>query len=138
MKLLLLPVRFVQLFTQAKSFKHNPIIGSLILNRCGLHVIRIVLAQSIMRLRFQMLGFGIDKDLKRSYFKDGFMVIENAMSEQSFQQIKNQVRSVDAEVRECRQGDTLTLAPCLPASATCLCTSLPQAKTVDRYRIYKP
>jgi len=108
MKLLLLPVWFVQLFTQAKSFKNNPIIGSLVLNRCGLHVIRIILAQSIMRLRFEMLSIGMDKNLKKSFLNDGYMVIENAMSEQRFQQIKNQVKSVDAEVRECQQGDTLT------------------------------
>jgi len=108
MKLLLLPVRFVQLFTQAKSFKSNPFIGSLFLNRCGLHVIRIVLAQSIMRLRFEMLGLGIDKELKRAYFKDGYMVVENALSEALFQQIKNQVKTVDAQVRECKQGDPLT------------------------------
>jgi len=108
MKLLLLPVRFVQLFTQAKSFKNNPIIGSLVLNRCGLHVTRIVLAHMIMRLRFAMLGIGIDKSLKKSFYKDGFIVIENAMSEQRFQQIRNQVKSVDAQVRECKQGDTLT------------------------------
>ncbi len=108
MKLLLLPVWFLQLFTQAKSFKNNPVIGSLVLNRCGLHVVRILLAHSIMRLRFAMLGIGVDKDLKKSFYKDGFMVIENAMSEQRFQQIKNQVKSVDAQVRECRQGDTLT------------------------------
>jgi len=94
MKLLLLPVWFMQLFTQAKSFKKNPVIGSLVLNRCGLHVIRIVLAQSIMRLRFEILGIGIDKALKKSFLKDGFMVIENAMSEQRFTQIKNQVKSV--------------------------------------------
>lgn len=108
MKLLLLPVWFMQLLTQAKSFKNNPVIGSLLLNRCGLHVIRIVLAHAIMRLRFAMLGIGIEKDLKKSFYRDGFMVIENAMSEQRFQQIKNQVRSVDAQVRECKQGDTLT------------------------------
>jgi len=108
MKLLLFPVWFMQLFTQAKSFKNNPVIGSLVLNRCGLHFIRIVLAHSIMRLRFAMLGMGVDRDLKRSFYNDGFMVVENAMSEQLFQQIKNQVRSVDAQVRECKQGDTLT------------------------------
>jgi len=108
MKLLLLPVWFVQLFTQAKSFKNNPIIGSLILNRCGLHVARIVLAQSIMRLRFEILGFWVDKHLKQSFYKDGFIVVENALPELQFQQIKNQVKLVEAEVRECQQGDTLT------------------------------
>ncbi len=108
MKLLLIPVWFVQLFTQAKSFKNNPIIGSLILNRCGLHVARIVLAQSIMRLRFEMLGISVDKQLKNNFYNNGYMVIENALPDAHFQHIKNEVQAIDAEVRECHQGDTLT------------------------------
>ena len=108
MKLLLFPVWIIQLFTQAKSFRSNPVIGSLLLNRCGLHVVRIVLAQSIMRLRFEMLGMGVDKTLKQSFYRDGYMVIENALPDAQFQQIKNEVANIDAEVRECLQGDTLT------------------------------
>jgi len=108
MKLVLIPVWIVQLFTQAKSFRSNPVIGSLLLNRCGLHVARIVLAQGIMRLRFEMLGTGIDKSLKQSFFHDGYMVIENALPKEQFEKIKSEVAAIDAEVRECQQGDTLT------------------------------
>ncbi len=108
MKLLMLPVWFVQLFTQAKSFKSNRIIGSVLLNRCGLHVARIVLAQSIMRLRFELLGFGIDKQQKRAYFRDGFIVVKDALPQEHFDSIKSEVAQIDAQVRECRQGDTLT------------------------------
>ena len=108
MKILLLPVWFVQLFTQAKSFRSNPIIGNLVLNRCGLHVIRIVLAQSIMRLRFELMGFGIDKEQKRAFYRDGFIVVENALPREHFDKIKKEVSAVNAEVRECVQGDTLT------------------------------
>lgn len=108
MKFALIPVWIVQLFTQAKSFRSNPIIGSLILNRCGLHVARIILAQGIMRLRFEMLGTGIDKSLKQSFYRDGYMVINNALLGEQFNLIKNEVSAIDAEVRECQQGDTLT------------------------------
>lgn len=108
MKLLLLPVWLVQLFTQAKSFKNNPIIGSTLLNRCGLHVLRIIIAQSIMRLRFELLGLTIDKPLKHAFYKDGFMVIVNAIPAEQFERIKSEVANVHAEVRECKQGDTLT------------------------------
>lgn len=108
MRLLLLPVWFVQLFTQAKSFKNNPVIGSVVLNRCGLHVVRIIAAQAIMRLRFELLGYGIDKKLKQSFLKDGYMVVDKVLPDAQFQQIKTQVNDIDAEVRECKQGDTLT------------------------------
>lgn len=98
----------MQLLTQAKSFRSNPVIGSLALNRCGLHVVRIVLAQSIMRLRFELMGIGIDKEQKRSFYRDGYIVVENALPSEQFEQIKQEVSSVNAEVRECKQGDTLT------------------------------
>jgi len=108
MKIALFPVWIIQLFTQAKSFRNNPIIGSLILNRCGLHVARIILAQGIMRLRFELMGFGIEKELKQSFYRDGFMVIRDALPAEQFNSIKSEVASIDAEVRECQQGDTLT------------------------------
>ena len=108
MKILMFPVWIVQLLTQAKSFRTNPVIGSVFLNRCGLHVVRIVLAQTIMRLRFEMMGIGIDKEQKRSFYKDGYIVVENALPSEQFNQIKQEVGSVSAEVRECQQGDTLT------------------------------
>lgn len=108
MKIALIPVWIIQLFTQAKSFRSNPIIGSLILNRCGLHVARIVLAQGIMRLRFELLGTGIEKSLKQSFYRDGYMVIKDALPAEQFNQIKNEVGTINAEVRECQQGDTLT------------------------------
>ena len=108
MKYALIPVWIVQLFTQAKSFRSNPIIGNLWLNRCGLHVARIILAQAVMRLRFELLSVGIDKALKQSFYRDGYMVIENALPAEQFVKIKNEVGAIDAEVRECKQGDTLT------------------------------
>ena len=108
MKILLAPVWIVQLFTQAKSFRSNPVIGNLFLNRCGLHVARIVLAQTIMRIRFTLLGTGIDKEQKRAFYRDGYIVVENALPQDQFEQIKQEVGSVNAEVRECQQGDTLT------------------------------
>lgn len=128
MKLLLLPLWIAQLFTQAKSFKNNPVIGNALLNRCGLHVLRIVLAQAIMRLRFELLGFKIDKKLKQDFYKKGFMVIEQALPDDHFTAIKNEVAQVQAEVRECKQGDTLThrilldepTSTGMPATATML------------------
>lgn len=107
-KLLLLPVWLIQLCTQAKSFKNNPVIGNQMLNRCGLHVLRMVLAHGIMRLRFEMLGRNIDKKLKQAFLKDGFIAIPNVLSADQYNNIKNEVASVNAEVRECKQGDTLT------------------------------
>lgn len=108
MKWLMLPVWVLQLFTQAKSFKANRIIGNGVLNRLGLHVIRIVLSHSIMRLRFLLLSKGIAKEESTAYFENGYIVVPNVLPEDEFNSLRQEVESVDAEVRECRQGDTLT------------------------------
>jgi len=108
MKIALYPIWILQLLTQAKSFRSNRVIGSTILNRCGLHVTRVVVAHLIMRVRFAMLGSGIDKTLKQAFYRDGFMVIRDALPHDEFEKVKKEVASINAEVRECRQGDTLT------------------------------
>jgi len=107
-KLLMAPIWLVQLFTQTKSFTRNPIIGSTLANRMGLHVARIVIAHTIMRLRMLMLSRGISKAHKKSYFSNGFILIPDFLSTADYAELKRQIESADAEVRECTQGDTLT------------------------------
>lgn len=106
--LLMLPIWFIQLFTQSKSFTKNRIIGNVWLNRAGLHVMRLVLSHTIMRARMLLLSYNIDSDIRRSYFRDGFIVIPEFLSASEFARLDNEIRNADAEVRECTQGDTLT------------------------------
>jgi len=108
MKLFLLPVWFIQLFTQAKSFGSNPIIGNTLLNRCGLHIIRLVLSHCIMRFRFILCGLGVDRQLRQAFYQDGFVVVKDVLPQEQFERIYEEVTNINAEVRECRQGDTLT------------------------------
>ena len=107
-QLLMLPIWLLQIFTQAKSFSKNRVLGSAWLNRCGLHVFRIVLAHSIMRARMLMLSRGIDKKHRQAYFKDGFILIKDFLSADEYNKLKQEIHSANAEVRECTQGDTLT------------------------------
>ena len=103
-----MPWYFIQLFTEAKSFKSNPIIGSKFLNRMGLHVIRVVSAHAIMKCRMVLLSRGVPKSLKEDYYNDGYMCISDVMSSEDFQKIYDETRAIRSEIRECIQGNTLT------------------------------
>jgi len=106
----MLPWWLVQVFTQAKSFSANPILGNRLLNRLGLHVIRLVAAHGARRVRLLFIAPFVDQKLRQSYWRDGFVLIENFLPDQEFVRINQTVRSAtdQLEVRECIQGDTLT------------------------------
>ncbi len=108
-KVALLPVYFIQLFTGAKSFSDNPIIGSKILNILGLHVVRVVVAAAFTKVRYLCLAPLMDKNERQSFQQNGYLLIENYLPEESFTSLDAEVRSMtDVEVRQCVQGDTLT------------------------------
>ncbi len=106
--LLKTPLYLIELMTSAKSFKDNPVIGSMTLNRCGLHVIRILLSHFIMRIRMLMLSGSISAEDRRQYFQQGYIVKENYLSASEFASLEKESRAFDGEIREARQGDTLT------------------------------
>lgn len=107
-RLVLLPLYALQLPTQAKSFTKNPIIGSPLLNRLGLHVLRIVVAHAVMRTRMALLGRGLDADLRRAWYRDGYLLVPDFLPDETLAALREEVANADAEVRECVQGDTLT------------------------------
>ncbi len=107
-KIWLVPIWIVQVFSQSKSFTKNKVIGNVWLNRAGLHVLRLVLSHSVMRARMLLVSYNIAPDIKRAYFRDGFIVIPDFLSQSEFVRLDNEIRHADAEVRECTQGDTLT------------------------------
>ena len=133
MKTLVLPLVwalwFVQLFTQAKSFSANPLIGNRWLNICGLHVARMVLAHGVMRLRMLLFSGSIDRAHRQSYFDCGYILIPDYLPADDHRRLKEEIHAADAEVRECIQGDTLThrimldhtTLPMLPQCADTLC-----------------
>ncbi len=53
------PLWLFALFTGAKSFRDNPVIGNPLLNKLGLHVIRILMSHGVMNLRMWMLSRGV-------------------------------------------------------------------------------
>ena len=102
------PLWVAQILTQSKSFTANPVLGSRRANRLGLHVARLVLAHGIMRLRMAMLSARVDPELRRSWYRDGFVVVPDALDPLAVARLRSEILASEGEVRECVQGDTLT------------------------------
>lgn len=102
------PLWFAELFTTAKSFAANPIIGNQTLNRLGLHIGRIRLAQIMTRWRWLFMGWMLPSDLKQQYREHGYVKIENFLSPEEFQTLRAEIVAFDGELRRMTQGDTHT------------------------------
>ncbi len=107
-KILLLPAQILAVFTMAKSFKANPVIGSKILNRLGLHVFRLVLAHYIFSARQMFFALAISEDDRKSWGKNGYIMKEDFLSEELLEKIVTEVKETKAFARQCVQGDTVT------------------------------
>lgn len=124
------PLWAVQLLTQAKSFRANPLLGSRRLNRAGLHVARLLLAHAVMRARMAMLARGVSAEHRAAWYRDGFVVVPDAIGAADVARLRAEILAADVEVRECVQGDTLThrmpldpdTRPALPLAAATLDT----------------
>jgi hypothetical protein len=103
-----IPLWIFELFTTTKSFSDNPIIGSPVLNKMGLHVIRLLVSHTIMRARMWMLVLPIPANNRKSFFENGYIAIENFLSDAEFASLEKEARAFKGEIREARQGDTLT------------------------------
>lgn len=102
------PVWLLEIFTEAKSFEANPIIGNRLLNRLGLHVLRLLLAHSLTGIRRFILGWFIPSDVRKEFRRTGFILIENALDETLFETLQREGEGNWPEVRYFVQGDTTT------------------------------
>ncbi len=106
--LLLSPLHAVQLATGASSFKDNPLIGSPSLNRRGLHVKRIKLADNIAISRRRRLTRLLPKEHREAYEEQGYVLVENVLPERAFRALSEEVETTVFDAREMKQGDTVT------------------------------
>lgn len=102
------PYWFVELFTWAKSFRQNPIIGSYWLNRCGLHVVRVVLAHLLFRFRLLLLAPLVPADDRRAFLRDGYILKRDFLAPDEFARLKAEAEGYQGLVREFVEGTTLT------------------------------
>ncbi|WP_159436010.1 phytanoyl-CoA dioxygenase family protein [Microbulbifer donghaiensis] len=102
------PKWLLELFAWGKSFKNNPIIGSYWLNRCGLHVMRVVVAQALFRFRLILLAPLVPAEDRRTFLKDGYVLKENFLPPEQFARLARELESYEGDVREFVEGTTLT------------------------------
>lgn len=98
----------LQIFTWHKSFKKNPIIGSIILNKLGLHIIRYTVSHVLFFLRKLFLIPLVGKNFRKQFANNGFVVIPNFLDKDSFSALKQSTNDFIGEFYEIKEGPTLT------------------------------
>lgn len=102
------PVWFLELFTRAKSFRNNPIIGSRFLNRIGLHVFRLTVSRCIFLFRRAILVSLASREDREEFSRNGFIVKENFLPEDEFRALLEEALHYEGDAWESIQGDTIT------------------------------
>ncbi|UZW54605.1 phytanoyl-CoA dioxygenase family protein [Sphingobium sp. JS3065] len=105
---LLAPFWFAQLFTGAKSFIDNPLIGSPRLNARGLHAGRVRLAQAMTARRRRRLADAVDPADRAAFDRDGVVEIRDFLPAATFGALQQQLFAYRGPAREMVQGDTIT------------------------------
>lgn len=117
--LLLTPFWFAQLFTGAKSFADNPLIGSRRLNALGLHTTRVRLAHAATAWRRAKLASLVDPADRAVFDRDGVVEIRDFLPKPVFSSLQEQVLTYRGPAREMTQGDTITRRLALDPAARC-------------------
>jgi hypothetical protein len=96
------------LFTGAKSFVDNPILGSRRLNRAGLHVARLRAAHALARRRRARIARFVPAELREQFDRDGFIVIRDFVPDEEFHRLRDSLLNSSLDARAQQQGDTVT------------------------------
>jgi len=131
---LMTPLWLLQLLHVSKSFEQNPIIGSRLLNRLGLHLLRVLLAHGITRLRWLLLMPLLPVDSRRRFREQGYLMLTDFLPADRFAVLNAEVRGYRGEVRECIQGDTQTHRTLLDDQAL---RDLPACRALIHERRYR-
>lgn len=107
-QLLRLPLQTLALLSKDKSFRSNPVLGNRLLNRLGLHLIRVVLAYAVTHFRWWILAPLAPPDERRRFQRDGFLVIPDFLPQQQFEAFAREAANYREQAWEMTQGDTLT------------------------------
>jgi len=103
---LTVPLALPQLFTSAKMFEQNFLIGSRTLNSWGLHATRVRLAYQLAEARRRKLAPLVAADDRAAFHRDGYVVKRNFLPAAKFAALRDQIAAYRCEVREKFEGDT--------------------------------
>jgi hypothetical protein len=96
------------LLSGAKSFIDNPVIGSRRLNRLGLHVGRIRLADALTGQRRSRLGRQLSAADRAHYAEHGYVIRDNLLPAAQFEALRQEVYGSSWPLLEMRQGSSIT------------------------------
>ena len=102
------PLHFLQLFSGAKSFEKNFLLGSRFLNKHNLHVYRVKLAMRMASMRRRRLARLIPEHLAAEYEQDGIVRIDNFLDEEHLQALLHEVDETNFDRVDMYQGSTTT------------------------------
>jgi hypothetical protein len=105
-QIVLSPYYFCQLFSGAKSFEANPIIGSDRLNAQGLHALRVKWAYRLSVARRRRLASLISADDREAFERDGFIIRRNFLADADFAALVAEVKACRCQAQEIKQGST--------------------------------
>ena len=134
-----LPWWLIRIFSEEKSFHPNPILGSLALNRRGLHVWRGRLAHRLTRWRRRRLEHLVNPADRAAYQRDGYVAKRDFLSPGLFRALAKEIDGFVASAGEFKEGDAITRRiPLSPANLRKLpaCRQLldhPQWRGLTRY-----
>jgi hypothetical protein len=103
-----LPFWILAIFTGAKSFVDNPVIGSRRLNRAGLHAWRLKAAHALARSRRRRLARLLPAELREQFDRNGFILIPDLLPLDAFDELQSDLLNAELPERVHQQGDTLT------------------------------
>lgn len=104
----LAPLWAAQVFSGEKRCDRNPILGSVALNRRGLHVWRARLAHRLAAARRRSLAGAVSAPDRAAFARDGVVVRPGFASPALFPRVLAELEAFDGEGWETREGDALT------------------------------
>ncbi|MEI2415961.1 phytanoyl-CoA dioxygenase family protein [Orrella sp. JC864] len=100
-----LPWWIVQLATGAKSFQDNPLIGSRLLNRAGLHAARVRLAHRLAASRRRRLAHLVSEADRAAFDANGYVIKTDFLPPGQFEALRAELLQTALPAREMLQGD---------------------------------
>jgi hypothetical protein len=104
----LMPWHALQVFSSAKSFTDNGVIGNERLNRRGLHVWRTRLAHALADRRRRALAHLVSAEDRAEFAAQGFVAKPGFLPPEAFEALVREVDGLREEAREMLEGDAVT------------------------------
>lgn len=102
------PLWIAELFTGAKSFADNPLIGSRRLNRLGLHRLRLRAAAGMTAWRRRRLANGVSAADREDFAQRGFVRWDGVLPPDAFERLRSGLLERVWPCREMIQGNVVT------------------------------